>query len=252
MDIPRTSQSDGMLDEGDLAFASCGLDRSCPNSVTTSQAQGLRLDHYQSSIRSNRNKRQRGQSCPRTTAASAMQNFSVTAAVSTRLNSSIVPDHDFEWYDLDAIREADGSSSNSDRAIIVGHHDFNAGLVFTTKRQVLGNGMEVNVVNTCIRGKRNESENKMKEEKNEQDLLFWVNGDHDKNKVEETPIEKEEREFRERMQELENEINENSTPSLSGSLSSVLDGVKKEADSDDDSDSSFFFTWRLGDHVIRL
>mmetsp|Transcript_15572 Transcript_15572/g.43122 ORF Transcript_15572/g.43122 Transcript_15572/m.43122 type:complete len:242 (-) Transcript_15572:3229-3954(-) len=240
MAIQQKSQNERILDEGDSGFMSCGLDRSCPKSVTTPQAQGIRLDQYQSTISGNQNKRQRRQSYTVTTAASATQHFVVAPTASTRLKSSAVPDHDFEWYDLDAIREADGSSSRDKRAIVVGHHDFNAGLVFTTERQILVKGVEINVVNPC--------RSKIKQKK---DLFFWVNGGHDKKRVEETPFEKEEREFRERMQELEVEINDNASSSFCSSLSSILDGVQKETDFDSDSDVGFVVARQLGDPMIR-
>lgn len=238
-----TTETETSLDEADPAFVSCGLDRSCPKSVTTPQGQGVRLDQYQSSITGNRNKRRRRQSCIGTT----------TAAIDTQ-PFAVIPDHDFEWYDLDAIREADGSNSSSSNnnnnnqcAITVVHHDFNAGLVFTTERQVLGKRAEVNVVNSSTSGEMNGSNDKNKLKKK----FFWINVDHDK--VEETPFEKEERDFRERMEKLEQEINTDLSSSCSLSGSSLLnhDETKNESDCDDDSDGDFFASWRFGDPVIR-
>ena len=191
-------------------FMSCGLDRSCPKSVTTPQGQGVRLDQYQSSITGNKNdRRRRRQSCTGATSITTATSPSTSIDTDTAATStcaSVISDHDFEWYDLDAIREAHNSNSNNnnnnnnnDRAIIIGH-DFHAGLVFTTERQVLGKGAEANIVNSFTRSGFNNRNTQKK------DLFFWVNNDHN-NRVEETPLEKEEREFRERMEELEQEIN---------------------------------------------
>jgi len=208
----------------------CGLDRVCPRSVTSSQGQGVRLDKYQSSITGNKNKRRRRpQSCTGgSTATTAIASQPSTGIIAASACTSIILDHDFEWYDLDAIREVHNSNgnnnsnnNNSDRAIIIGH-DFNAGLVFTTERQVLDKGAEVNVVNSSVisgfndekkganRSTQKKADNKNKNNKNGQefefDLFFWANNNHN-NQIE-TPVEKEEREFRERMEVLEQEIND--------------------------------------------
>lgn len=274
-----TKKTETTGDEADAAFMSCGLDRSCPKSVTTPQDGSVRLDQYQSSITGNRNKRQRRQrqSCPGIRIAKFTQ---PAVSTSTERSLSIVPDHDFEWYDLDAIREADGSSDCSDNnsnnnrpAIVVVLHDFNAGLIFTTERQVLGKGAEVNFLNSSINlnidSKINASNNdkdkdKTKQKKNGKEfenLFFWVA--ETPPCVEETPFEKEERQFLERMKELEHEINMESSsstalPGLSPLNHNHDESSKNESDSDDDSNSNsnssadFFACWRSGDPVIRL
>eukprot|EP00532_Pseudo-nitzschia_australis_P007721 CAMPEP_0168168596 /NCGR_PEP_ID=MMETSP0139_2-20121125/3180_1 /TAXON_ID=44445 /ORGANISM="Pseudo-nitzschia australis, Strain 10249 10 AB" /LENGTH=283 /DNA_ID=CAMNT_0008085941 /DNA_START=132 /DNA_END=983 /DNA_ORIENTATION=+ len=279
--IQATKKTETTGDEADAAFMSCGLDRSCPKSVTTAQDGSVRLDQYQSSITGNRNKRQRRQreSCPSFCNAKFTQ---PAVSTSTGRNLSIVPDHDFEWYDLDAIREAEGSSSSSSSsssnnnnrpAIVVVRLDFNAGLIFTTERQVLGKGAEVNFLNSSINMKMNmnssskinasneKAKDKTKQKKNGKEfenLFFWV-ATEPPPCVEETPFEKEEREFRERMVELEHEINTESSlsfalPGLSPLNHNHDETSKNESDSDDDSNGSddFFASWRPGDPVIQL
>lgn len=139
------------------------------------------------------------------------------------LSATSIPDHDFEWYDLDAIREADRC-------------DFHAGLVFTTERQVLDNGVEVNSINPSL--VVDETTKKTKD-KTKDHLFFWVNH-HDRNKVEETAAEKEEREFRERMEELEDEImsydSSSSSSSLSGSFRSSNSSESKYEEKCDGDD----------------
>ncbi|VEU42779.1 unnamed protein product [Pseudo-nitzschia multistriata] len=243
-------------DGGDPDFRSCGLDRSCPRSVTTPQGQGVRLDQYQSSITGNQNKRQRRQSRQSysgpTTVAIVAQTCTTFCPASTRTSLAVIPDHDFEWYDLEAIRKVD----NKENTIIVGHHDYNAGLLFTTERQVLGKGAEMNMFNTSITIESDDSEGKSKdgknsrgkkgknnkgnEGKNRQKRFFWEKNDNDI--IEETPAEKEEREFRVQMQELEQE--------MSIDLSSQSSGSKHNRNKND-SDNAFFATWRVGDPVIR-
>ena len=133
-----------------VSWKSCGVDRSCPTSVTSALSQDVRLDQYQDgSVRGS----------------------------STKSVSSIGSDHEFEWYDLDAIREVDKNANSS-------QHDAKAGLVFTTELLDLTQGVQVNVTST-----------KTNNNKIELDLYFW--------KVGET---REDREFRERMQALEQEI----------------------------------------------
>jgi len=83
-------------------------------------------------------------------------------------------DHDFEWFDLDAIQNT--SDANS---------DFHAGLVFISEEQAMNEGVEVN---NLVR--------KKDDSKKEFDLLFWIT-------EEELP---EDREFREEMEELEQEL----------------------------------------------
>ncbi len=82
----------------------CGLDRSCPTSVTSLPSRIVKLDHYQIGAIRNR-----------------------CLDVSSNDNNK---DDDFEWYDLDAI---DGNNA-SHTAI---RHNDQAGLVFTTERQRL-------------------------------------------------------------------------------------------------------------------
>lgn len=120
---------------------------SCPASVTSSTSLYIRLDQYQSnSIRS------------------------------TRRKSVYDPDHNFEWYDLDAI----GQSRNNKL-------DFHAGMVFTTEQQVLREGVQGNLV--CNpRSVTRESP---------QASFFWTNH---------TRETKEDRAFRARMEQLELEI----------------------------------------------
>lgn len=78
---------------------SLGLDRSCPASVTSLPSRVVRLDHYQ---------------------IGAIRNRCLEESSTTR-------DDDFEWYDLDAIDEHQEYSTTNK----------SAGLVFTTKQQLL-------------------------------------------------------------------------------------------------------------------
>jgi len=265
-------------EEEHVGFVSCGLDRSCPKSVTTPQGQGVRLDQYQSSITGNttdrrRRRQRRQQSCTGATSIATATSLSTsidtdtdTAATSTC--ASVISDHDFEWYDLDAIREAHNSNSNSnDRAIIIGH-DFHAGLVFTTERQVLGKGAEVNIANSFTRSgfngekigsNNNRSTQKKDGQEFEFDLFFWINNNSDhNNRVGETPLEKDEREFRERMEELEQEINncyndnnDSSSSSSSSSLSSSSSSNFNGNENGRDDDSNFFASLQFGDPIIQ-
>lgn len=198
----RTPLGDKIAD-----FVSCGLDRSCPTSVTTPQDRDVRLDQYQvNSFRERTNKRKRQKS---------FENCGMKSSLSpsnrVEEDDLTILDHEFEWYDLDAIRELDNGNSNDDCAIITSH-DFNAGLVFTTERQVLSRGVEVNVANPSASNKDNKNGQKF-----EFDLFFWVNSDH--NHVGETP---DEREFRKRMEKLEQEVSSDlsSLPSSSSHFSS--------------------------------
>lgn len=177
----------------DVVFQSCGLDRSCPTSVTTPQGQGVRLDQYQSSIKRRRRR--------------------------TRSSIGIVvPDHDFEWYDLDAIREADSC-------------DFRAGLVFTSERQILNNGVEVNSINpSVVVDETTNTKDRTKDRQDNFDLFFWVNHHH--GQVEETAAEKEEREFRERMEELEEEIMSHDSSSWSSTSSSLSSSFRSSSSSE--------------------
>jgi len=239
-----------VADKPVVGFASCGLDRSCPTSVTTPQGQGVRLDQYQSSsIREKRTKR------PRRTIVDGCDESAVANTTNPRYfftisdpstytmdhNSVVVPDHEFEWYDLDAIREVDsaGNTSNDDCAIIIGH-DFHAGLVFTTERQVLNQGVKVNIVNPSVG--THDINNR---QESEFDLFSWVNNSTP-NEVRETP---DEREFRERMEELEQEVNSDylsssSSSSLYLSLSSSF-SFSNHNENDRDGDSSFSASWHF-------
>lgn len=142
----------------------CGVDRSCPASVTTATSQHIRLDKYQSE-------------CIR------------------RKANDMLDDNEFEWYDLDAIHKQKDSGE--------GRHYFLAGLVFTTKRQVLSKGVQVNRCSTTSEISRQQGF--------ELDFFYWANREA-----------KEDRRFRERYEELEQEIMSNSSSSLSGSSSSSL------------------------------
>jgi len=156
-------------------IAGCGLDRSCPNSVTSSPSQDIRLDQYQSSIRGSSHRRlniaNRSNSHRRLSIAdrhSSHRRLSITSFADE------TSDHDFEWFDLDAIQKT--SDANS---------DFHAGLVFISEEQAMNEGVEVN---NLVR--------KKDDSKKEFDLLFWIT-------EEELP---EDREFREQMEELEQEL----------------------------------------------
>lgn len=221
-------------------FFSCGLDKSCPKSVTTYQGQGVRLYQYQSSIRDKTDKRRRQKK---------IEGELLDAKSTNPFNPSystdyfIKTDHEFEWYDLDAIGELDSGNSNNNCAIIVSH-DFHAGLIFTTERQVLNKKVEVNVVNPSIYKKENKSGQEF-----EFNLFFWVNSDHNEG---ETP---DEREFRERMEELEVEVKSDLSPlppsllQFSPSFSSSLSASSSMSSSDhsetknqnDSDDSGHFF-----------
>ena len=142
----------------------CGVDSSCPSSVTAFTSRTVRLDKYQSE-------------CIR------------------RKATAIIDDHEFEWYDLDAIRKRENRNE--------GEHDFHAGLVFTTERQVLSEGVQVNRVATPSDNGRQQTF--------EFDLFFWANRET-----------KQDRDFRERFQELEQEIMSDSSSSLPVSSSSSL------------------------------
>mmetsp|Transcript_3193 Transcript_3193/g.7005 ORF Transcript_3193/g.7005 Transcript_3193/m.7005 type:complete len:261 (-) Transcript_3193:2009-2791(-) len=227
-------------------FLSCGLDRSCPTSVTTPQGQDVRLDQYQSNIGQKTPNRRRQRLYDGIKTATINTHLSPTASVSAVcVNSSLIPDHEFEWYDLDAIREVDNVMRTSDNRTVI-DHDFNAGLVFTTERQVLSKGVEVNVVNSSA----SITDNKNGQE-SDFDLFFWVNNDH--SKVGETPAEREEREFQERMEELEQEINCDlvSVSSSSFSTLSLLNDDEAKDEIDRDREGSFFASWRFGDSNIQ-
>ena len=122
---------------------------SCPTSVTSSISRNIRLDQYQSN-------------CIR----------------STRRKSAYDPDHNFEWYDLDAI----GQSRNNKL-------DFHAGMVFTTEQQILREGVQGNLLCNPLSVNRRDSP-----------TFFWA-----------TRETKEDRDFRARMQKLELEIDSNSS-----------------------------------------
>lgn len=227
------------LEDKMVAFASCGLDRVCPASVTTRQCQDVRLDQYQREKSINHRRQKIYEGCE-----TSHRRFTISSP-SICMNDSIILDHEFEWYDLDAIREVDHGFSNDDCAIIISH-DFNAGLLFTTERQVLSNGVKVNAVSSSVSNKARENGQEF-----EFDLFFWVNNDD--SKVGET---QDEREFRERMEELEQEMKSDSStsscslPHLSSSLSSFEDNESKNGD-DRDGNSSFFASWLFEDAKIQ-
>lgn len=123
---------------------------SCPASVTSSTSQYIRLDQYQSN-------------CIR----------------STRRKSVYDPDHNFEWYDLDAIGQSRKNKI-----------DFHAGMVFTTERQVLREGVQGNLVCNPPSVSRESTQ-----------TFFWTTNRETK----------EDRDFRSRMQKLELEIDSDSS-----------------------------------------
>jgi hypothetical protein len=105
-------------------FEGCGVDRSCPTSVTSHSCQNVRLDQYQSPTTGIR--RRNGSSGSNTTGGL---------------------DHEFVWYDLDAIREKSGRSTC----------DGIAGLLFTTRGQVLNGEAEANTTSTARDNRRSSS-----------------------------------------------------------------------------------------------
>jgi len=182
------------------SFVGCGLDRSCPASVTAMPNREVRLDQYQCIIGTIRGERD----------AKSSFHLSNNHRVEEDDDFTIL-DHEFEWYDLDTIRGVDtGNTTN-----VIGH-DFRAGLVFTTERQVLNREAEANViVVTSVSSSKNDIKTKMLE------LLFWTNNSSDHKKIEETS---EDREFREQMEELEQEIYSDDDMSSLNSSSCSLHG----------------------------
>jgi len=244
----NTPTTRATLEEKLVDFVSCGLDQSCPASVTTPQGQGVRLDQYQSSIREKTNKRRRQkifEGCE-TSVKSTRASFNVSGPA-TCADTSIFPDHEFEWYDLDEIRGVDsGNNINDDGAIIISH-DFHAGLVFSTERQVLSKVVEVNVVNSSVRIK----DSKIGQEF-EFDLFFWVNNDH--LEVGET---QDERDFRERIEEVEQEfkidlssLSSSSLHSSSSFSSSSSNRNEAKNENDCEGNSRFFASWLFEDANI--
>ena len=223
--------TDVKTEDSGSKFVSCGVDRSCPTSVTTNQSQGVRLDQYQSSIRKKIDKRRRLKNVEDRELDSAFFSFT-TYRPSNDTNEQIKTDQEFEWYDLDAIREVEGGNSDKDYAITI-CHDFNAGLIFTTERQILSKEVEVNIINHSITQHKSG---------HEFDLFFWVNGDPGETQ--------DERDFRERMEELEAEINCDSPPSpppllqLSPSFSSSSSSSSDEIGDKGGGDiASFLTSW---------
>lgn len=249
----QTTIHNRKAEEGVVVVRSCGLDRSIPKSVATAPDRGVRLDQYQSIVAQNNGIERRRRSSP--------------AAISIASSSSCEgDDSDFEWYDLDAVREAlpfGGSSSsnssdddcNHDHAVLVVDHDFNAGLVFTTTRQVLSKEAEANSCDSagssysslcsflsasdgnhvialsttatgtssgttdfrksrsCIvdgDGSNTNDAEKQQQQQPKFDFFFWLSNNNNSNNEpdDETPAEKDDRLFRERMDELEREIND--------------------------------------------
>ena len=223
--------TDVKTEDSGSKFVSCGVDRSCPTSVTTNQSQGVRLDQYQSSIRQKVDKRRRQKNIENRELDTTYPSSTTYEPANYSLGK-ITTDHEFDWYDLDAIRELEGGNSNGDYAITVGH-DFQAGLIFTTGRQILSKQVEVNNINHSIDLNKNG---------HEFDLFFWVNGD---------PGEaQDERDFRERMEELEAEIKCDSPPSppplleLSSSFSSSSTSSSNEVEDKSGGDiGSFLASW---------
>ena len=233
----NTKLTDLKSEDKGVDFVSCGLDRSCPTSVTRHQGQGVRLDQYQSSIGERTDKRRR----QKTTEISVLNTESTALSFCTFDPSNVTQDHEFEWYDLDAIRDP------NDCARIISQ-DFNAGLIFTTERQVLSKEVEVNVVNTSV-------SNKNSKIGQEFDLFFWVNGDKDAETSDD-------REFRERMEELELEVKSDLSPvpppllhlspSFSSSSCSSSSNHDEAMDQNDNDDKGNFFTsWLFEDAKVR-
>jgi len=219
-----------------IDFLSCGLDRLCPTSVTQAQGQEIRLDQYQSSIREITSRRQkRNISVSGEPVIESAESDSTFFDLLATTNNFMMTDHEFEWYDLDAIRELHLGNTNEGPVITISH-DYHAGLIFTTERHFLSTGAEVNVVNPSFGNRDNKSEQEF-----EFDIFFWVNGDQSQNG--ETP---DEREFRERMEELELEIKSES-PSLSSS-----DHSEAKIEDDHDIDGGFFPSWLFEDAKAHL
>lgn len=223
--------TDVKTEDSGSKFASCGIDRSCPTSVTTNQSQGVRLDQYQSSIRQKVDKRRRQKNIENRELGTTYSSSTMCEPANDYLGK-ITTDHEFDWYDLDAIRELEDGNSNEDYVITVGH-DFHAGLIFTTGRQILSKQVEVNNINHSIDQNKNGYEF---------DLFFWVNGDPEEAQ--------DERDFRERMEELEAEIKCDSPPSppplleLSSSFSSSSTSSSNEVEDKSGGDiGSFLTSW---------
>ena len=226
----------GKTEAKGVDFVSCGLDRVCPSSVTTHQGQGVRLDQYQSSIGEKSNRRRRQNKIE----GSVLDTTSTQPSLLTLNAFTGTADHEFEWYDLDAIRELE-SGDKATCAIVIGH-DFKAGLLFTTERQLLNREVEANVPNTSVSNENN----KMGQEF-EFDLFFWVNSDN--SKAAETS---DDREFRERMEELESEVKSDLSlspppllqlsPSFS-SCSSLSNSDEASDQKDSDDNGNFFTSW---------
>jgi hypothetical protein len=232
--VPTTAA--GAKSEESIGFVSCGLDRLCPTSVTKAQGQDIQLDQYQSSIREISSRRQkRNMSVCGEPVIESTESDSTFFDLLATTDDFMMTDHEFEWYDLDAIRELDLGHTNEDCVITISH-DYHAGLIFTTERQFLSKGAEVNVVNPSFGKRDNKSEQEF-----EFDIFFWVNGDQSQNG--ETP---DEREFRERMEELELEIR-SEPPSLSSS-----DRNEAKIEDDHDTDGGFFPSWLFEDAKAHL
>merc|ERR1719375_2948114 len=122
MDQTNNKIMNGSADQTTTATAagaqSCGIDSSCPVSVTTALDKSVKLDQYQ-----------------------MMGSFSSPFASTKKKNKmkkkiqrkNILDE--FEWYDLDVIRENTGVviASREYNSIF---HDPNAGLIFTTEEQL--------------------------------------------------------------------------------------------------------------------
>lgn len=148
------------------SFAGCGVDRSCPMSVTSHTGHEVRLDQYQSPV---------------------IRGSKTTSGL----------DHEFVWYDLDAIRGKAGTKSTS--CVVLEGHDFRAGLLFTTEGQVLSNEAETNTVVTQTTDTSRSSSTR---QLLESDVFVWPTFSLH-NSVEES---REDRDFREQLEELEDEL----------------------------------------------
>jgi len=147
-------------------FEGCGVDRSCPTSVTSHSCQNVRLDQYQS-------------------ATTGIRRLSTTTTTSGL-------DHDFVWYDLDAIREKAAQSTC----------DGIAGLLFTTKGQVLNDEAEANTTFTPQDKRRSSSFSTSSKQLLEFDSFVWPTFSLH-NSIEES---RDDRELREQIEELEDEL----------------------------------------------
>jgi len=161
-------------------FEGCGVDRSCPTSVTSHSCQNVRLDQYQS-------------------ATSGIRRRSSTTTTTTSGGRDL--DHEFVWFDLDAIREKAAQS----------RCDGIAGLLFTTKGQVLNDEAEANTTMTIFtphhhqdKQRRTSSFSTSSKQLLEFDSFVWPTFSlHNPPPIEESS---DDQKFREQIEELEDEL----------------------------------------------